>query len=139
MNDLFLNLKSPGWWLGRRIVSFLIQLASAYAKPLIEGFLATVSDRRRKKLEQAKIELNRQAEILASRPDGTVLLTLEQIKLMLFSFGILTFCRLFLLSVYIVPPNVSCRICAAVHFYLAGWRIFFVYVKQKGKIFYLNF
>jgi hypothetical protein len=56
------------------VVSFLINLASAYAKPLIDGFLATVSDRRRRKLEHAKIELDRQAEIVESRPDGAVLL-----------------------------------------------------------------
>jgi len=104
MNDFFLNIKSPGWWLGVVVVSFLINLASAYAKPLIDGFLATVSDRRRKKLEHAKIELDRQAEIVESRPDGAVLLTLEQLKLMLFAFGILTLCLLLLFSVYILSP-----------------------------------
>jgi hypothetical protein len=36
MKDFFFNLKSPGWWLGVVVISFLINLASAYAKPFID-------------------------------------------------------------------------------------------------------
>ena len=64
MNDFFRDLKSPSWWLGVVVLSLLLNLAAAYVKPLIDGFLARMSDRKLRKLESTKADLERQAEIL---------------------------------------------------------------------------
>ena len=103
MNDFFLNLKSPGWWLGVVIVSFLINLASAYAKPFIDRCMAQISDRRRKKLEIVKNELEREAEITERRPDGVVLVTLEELKFVLVALLCTSFCILIL--VFVALPS----------------------------------
>jgi flagellar biosynthesis protein FliP len=103
MNDFFLNLKSPGWWLGVVVVSFLINLASAYAKPFIDRCMAQISDRRRKKLEIAKNELEREAEITERKPDGVVLVTLEELKFVLAALLCTSFCILIL--VFVALPS----------------------------------
>ncbi len=93
MNN-FIDLKSPSWWFGVVVVAFVINIASAYAKPLLDRGMARFSDRRRRKLERAKIDLNQEAEKTERRPDGMVLLALEELKLVLAalvctSFGVL--------------------------------------------------
>jgi hypothetical protein len=80
MNDFFRDLISPGWWLGVVVVSFLVNLATAYAKPFIDRSTARISDRKRRKLEETVVELDRQLEIIERTPDGIVLLTLDQPK-----------------------------------------------------------
>ena len=109
MNDFFLNLKSPGWWLGVVIVSFLINLASAYAKPFIDRCMAQISDRRRKKLEIAKNELEREAEITERQPDGVVLVTLEELKFVLAALLCTSFCILILVFVCLLYTSPSPR------------------------------
>jgi flagellar biosynthesis protein FliP len=103
MNDFFLNLKSPGWWLGVVVVAFLINLASAYAKPFIDRCMAQISDRRRKKLEIAKNDLEREAEITERKPDGVVLVTLEELKFVLAALLCTSFCILIL--VFVALPS----------------------------------
>jgi hypothetical protein len=105
MTDFFLNLKSPGWWLGVVVVSFVINLAAAYAKPTIDRCLARLSDRRRKKLELANTDLERQAEITQRRPDGLVLLALEELTLVLAALFCTTFCILLLVFVALPFPT----------------------------------
>jgi hypothetical protein len=107
MKDFFFNLKSPGWWFGVVLVSFLINLASAYAKPLIDRCMSRVSDRRRKKLELAKSELEREAKIAERRPDGVVLVTLEELKLVLGAIFCTSFCILLLVFVAVPLPLTS--------------------------------
>ncbi|PYL72361.1 MAG: hypothetical protein DMF26_16830 [Verrucomicrobia bacterium] len=104
MKDFFFNLKSPGWWLGVVVVSFLINLASAYAKPFIDRCMARVSDRRREKLELAKSDLEREAKIAEQRPDGMVLVTLEELKLVLAALLCTSFCILLLVFVALPIP-----------------------------------
>jgi hypothetical protein len=107
MKDFFLNLKSPGWWLGVVVVSFLINLASAYAKPFIDRYMAQISDRRRKKLEIAKNDLEREAEITERRPDGVVLVTLEELKFILAALFCTSMCILILVFVALPSPLFS--------------------------------
>ena len=83
MSDFFLNLKSPGWWLGVVVVSFLINLASAYAKPILDRAWARISESRRKKLKIANDDLERQAELIERQPDGVVLVALEELTFLL--------------------------------------------------------
>ena len=106
MNDFFRDLKSPGWWLGVVVVSFLINLAAAYAKPLIDGFFARMSERKLRKLESTKADLERQAEILTRTPDSIVLLTLDEIKLVLGAILSTTLCIALLVLASLPIPTV---------------------------------
>ena len=45
MDDLLKFLTSPSWWIGVVLVSLLINLASAYIKSPLDGFLSNVSRR----------------------------------------------------------------------------------------------
>ena len=107
MKDFFFDLKSPGWWLGVVVVSFLINLASAYAKPFIDRCMANVSDRRRKKLELAKSDLEREAKIAEQRPDGVVLVSLEELKAVLAALLCASFSVLLLVFVALPLPLVN--------------------------------
>ena len=106
MNDFSRDLKSPGWWLGVVVVSFLINLAAAYAKPIIDRFFARMSERKLRKLEHAKADLERQTEILAHTPDSIVLLTLDEIKLILGAVLSTSLCiTLLVLASIPIPTN----------------------------------
>ena len=105
MNDFLRNLASPGWWLGVVIVSFLINLAAAYAKPVIDLGLARISNRRRRKLERTKTESERQVGIIERTPNGVVLLTLEELKLVLGAILFMSFCILILVFLALPIPS----------------------------------
>ena len=83
MNEFLQNIGSPSWWVGVVVVSFIINLASAYSKPLIDRTLAGLSESRRRKLERSKLELARQLQAVEATADGVVLLSLEELKLVL--------------------------------------------------------
>ena len=83
MNDFFHNLASPGWWFGVVIVSFLINLAAAYAKPIIDRAFSKLSERRRHKLEKANLQAEQQILDIKHTPNGVVLLNLEELTLVL--------------------------------------------------------
>lgn len=84
------------------VVSFVINIASAYAKPLLDRLLARFSDRRRIKLEQSYQKLQRAAELVLSIPDGVVLLSLQEVKLTLTGIASLTFCILLILLLFFI-------------------------------------
>jgi hypothetical protein len=107
MKDFFFDLKSPGWWLSVVVVSFLINLASAYAKPFIDRCMAHVSGRRRKKLELVKSDLEREAKIAEQRPDGVVLVTLEELKAVLAALLCISFSILILVFAALPLPLVN--------------------------------
>jgi hypothetical protein len=106
MDDFFHNLASPGWWLGVVVVSFLINLAAGYAKPFIDRSLARFSDRRLRKLEQTKVELDRQLAIIERTPNGVVLLSLEELKLVLGAVWSTSVCILILVLAALPIPSV---------------------------------
>ena len=60
MREFVTNVYSPSWWIGVVLVSFLINLASAYAKPSLDRLWARYSERRRSQLEQNREKLDRQ-------------------------------------------------------------------------------
>ena len=108
MNDFFSHLQSPGWWWEVVVVSVLINLAAAYIKPLIDGFFARMSERKLRKLESTKADLERQAEILTRTPHSIVLLALDEIKLVLAAVLCTSVCIVLLvlasLPIQTVPP-----------------------------------
>ena len=78
MNELLTNLSSPSWWIGVVIVSFAINLASAYAKTPLDRALARFSTRRRKKLERARQDHSAMLEAAKRQQDGLVLLSIQE-------------------------------------------------------------
>jgi hypothetical protein len=105
MNDFLRNLISPGWWFGVVIVSFLINLAAVYAKPVIDRIASGMSQRWRRKVEKARGEFERQAAIIERTPDGVVLTTLEEIMLVLGATLFVSFSILILVFLSIPIPS----------------------------------
>ena len=97
MNELFRNLASPSWWRDVIIVAFLINLAAAYAKPIIDRSWARTSDRRQRQLETLKLKLEQQLGIIERTPYGIVLLALEELMLVLAAGLMTSVCILVLL------------------------------------------
>lgn len=65
--------------------------------------MAHISDRRRKKLEIAKNDVEREAEITERKSDGVVLITLEELKFVLAALLCTSFCILIL--VFVALPS----------------------------------
>jgi len=102
MKQLITEIFSPSWWIGVVVVSFVINIASAYDKPLLDRLLARFSDRRRIKLEQSHQKLERAAELVLFITDGVVLLSLQEVKFALTAVASLTFCILLILLLFFV-------------------------------------
>ena len=45
MNDILKALSTPLWWLSVIIAGFAVNIAAAYAKPLLDRFLSSISSR----------------------------------------------------------------------------------------------
>lgn len=80
MDEIWTAFKSPAWWVTTVVISFAVNVASAYAKPWLDDLSAKRSQKRSKELEAAKEERQKTLEKALSTPDGVVLLILEQIK-----------------------------------------------------------
>lgn len=109
MKEFLINISSPSWWFGVVIVSFLINLGSAYAKKQLDRTLARFSARKRNKLEQKQHDLISMLETAKRQKDGMVLLSLQQLKFIVIglSFLILTISSLLLLTLRSNPPTLA--------------------------------
>ncbi|RCS42308.1 hypothetical protein DTL42_19410 [Bremerella cremea] len=54
MDELAKLITTPAWWISTVIIAFLVNIAAAYAKPLIDNLVATWSTKRRERLEEEK-------------------------------------------------------------------------------------
>lgn len=97
MSELFNNLSSPSWWIGVVIVSFVISLASAYAKAPLDRVLGRLSKRKRDKSERAQREIGAMLEAAKRQKDGVILLSIEELKLVVIGITLLVLCILLLL------------------------------------------
>ena len=97
MSDLFNNLSSPSWWIGVVIVSFAINLASAYAKAPLDRALGRLSKRKRDKSERARREISTMLEAAKRQKDGVVLLSIQELRLAFIGITIAVLCILLLL------------------------------------------
>jgi hypothetical protein len=97
MSDLFNNLSSPSWWIGVVIVSFAINLASAYAKVPLDRALGRLSKRKREKSERAQREISTMLEAAKRQKDGVVLLSIQELRLVIIGISLVALCILILL------------------------------------------
>lgn len=107
MRELFNNLSSPSWWIGVVIVSFAINLASDYAKGPLDRALGRLSKRKRDKSEQAQREIGTMLEAARRQKDGVVLLSIQQLRLVVIGITLVVLCilLLFLLKLESSPLN----------------------------------
>jgi hypothetical protein len=106
MNEFLQNIAAPSWWVSVVVVSFLINLASAYAKPLIDRTLAGLSAHRRRRFEQSKRALTQQLQAVEAMADGLVLLELEELKLAL-AAGLCISLSILVLLVVSLSPTIA--------------------------------
>jgi hypothetical protein len=55
------DISKPSWWLSVIIAGFLVNLLSAYAKPVLDKSLARYSHSRRQRLEAKHLERDKYA------------------------------------------------------------------------------
>lgn len=69
LDRLWVDIASPYWWVTAVLIGLLVNLASAYLKPVVDRWLTYRSGRQQEKDIAAQAEFMRQVELLASRPD----------------------------------------------------------------------
>lgn len=81
------------------VVSFAINLASAYAKTPLDRVLNHLSARRRQKSDRAQREIAAMLEKAKHQKDGVVLLSIQELRLVVMGIALVVFCILLLLMV----------------------------------------
>ncbi len=79
------------------IVSFAINLASAYAKAPLDRALGRLSKRKRDKSERAQREVSTMLEAAKRQKDGLVLLSIQELRLAIIGITSVVLCILLLL------------------------------------------
>jgi hypothetical protein len=131
MSDLFNNLSSPSWWIGVVIMSFVINLASAYAKAPLDRALGRLSKRRRDKSERAQREISTMLEAAKRQKDGVVLLSIQELRLAFIGITIAVLCILLLLLLKLESSalNLPLVILVPLMLFLA-----FFFLRRSAKI-----
>ena len=80
MNEVLKNLSSPSSLVGVIVVSFVVNLLSAYAKPYLDRALDRRSAWHRQRSDDARIKRYAEVREVLATPDGIVLLSLEELK-----------------------------------------------------------
>jgi hypothetical protein len=80
VNEVLKNLSSPSSLVGVIVVSFVVNLFSAYAKPYLARALDRRSARHRQRSEEARVKRYAEVREVLATPDGIVLLSLEELK-----------------------------------------------------------
>ena len=79
------------------IVSFAINLASAYAKAPLDRALGRLSKRKQAKSERTQREIGTMLEAAKRQKDGVVLLSIQELRLMVIGITLVVLCILLLL------------------------------------------
>ncbi len=92
MEDFLQNLSSPSWWFGVALVGFLINLASAYLKPVVDNIASRVSSSRKRAIEKERQLFEDRVCQLLLNPISTVELKLDSLSynLKFFSYAIVS-------------------------------------------------
>lgn len=93
MNEFYVWIKSPSWWVGVVGVSLLINILSTYGSRLLDRLGGRISEKRRLSAEKQQSQFRADVEEALSTPDGLVLIYLKNVLAMLKVVG------LFVLSV----------------------------------------
>ena len=79
------------------MVSFAINLASAYAKAPLDRALDRLSKRKHHKSERAQREISTMLEAAKRQKDGVVLLSIQELRLVVIGITLVVLCLLLLL------------------------------------------
>ena len=133
MSDLLNNVSSPSWWIGVVIVSFAINLAGAYAKAPLDRALGRLSKRKRDKSERAQREISTMLEEAKRQKDGVVLLSIQELRLVVIGITLVVLCILLLLlwKLESSPLNLALPLVILVPLMLL---LAFFYLRQAAKI-----
>lgn len=77
MDEFLKEVAKPSWWIGVVIVGFLINLGSAYAKPLIDKVLGRFWFASRQATVRRKEKIEKQAKELLASPQKVIELKLD--------------------------------------------------------------
>jgi len=133
MKEFLSNISSLSWWIGVVIVSFLINLGSAYAKKALDLALARFSERQRNKLEQKQLNLTLMLETAKRHKDGMVLLSIQQLKFIVIGLSLFIFTILSLL-LFSLQSNPSTLALPFVLMLLLLMFLILVSLRQASKI-----
>jgi hypothetical protein len=134
MREFVTNVYSPSWWIGVVLVSFLINLASAYAKPSLDRLWARYSARRRSRLEQDREKLDRQLAGIMSMPDGIVLLSVDELRAVLGAVLCFSVCSVLILSLFFLSGSIRVLIFGALFIFLFAALILMHVARKNGDL-----
>jgi hypothetical protein len=134
MREFVTNVYSPSWWIGVVLVSFLINLASAYAKPSLDRLWARYSARRRSQLEQNREKLDRQFADIMSTPDGIVLLSVDELRAVLGGVLCFSVCSVLILSLFFLSGSIRILIFGALFVFLFAALVLMHVATKKGDL-----
>jgi len=80
MNETPPNFRSLSWWLSAFVAGIIIHVLAAYTKSFFDRIVARFSVRVRAKQKAANDQFEKQVKYVLSRPDGLILVSLEEIK-----------------------------------------------------------
>ncbi len=134
MADFVTNIYSPSWWIGVVLVSFLINLASAYAKPSLDRLWARYSARRHSQLERNREKLDRQVADIMSMPDGIVLLSIDELRAVLGAVLCFSVCSVLILSLFFLTGSLRFLIFTALFVFLFAALVLMHVATKKGEL-----
>jgi hypothetical protein len=134
MRDFVTNIYSPSWWIGVVLVSFLINLASAYSKPSLDRLWARYSARRRSQLERTREKVDQQVADIMSMPDGIVLLSIDELRAVLGAVLCFSICSVLILSLFFLTGSIRVLIFAALFVFLFAALVLMHVATKKGDL-----
>ena len=134
MREFVTNVCSPSWWIGVVLVSFLINLASSYAKPSLDRLWARYSARRRSQLEQNREKLDRQLADIMSMPDGIILLSVDELRAVLGAVLCFCVCSVLILSLFFLSGSIRFLIFGALFVFLFAALVLMHVATKKGDL-----
>ena len=91
MNEIVNNIQSPAWWICVVVVSFIVNILAGYAKPICDHIGASMSVRLRNKLKKEEAEFEKDVEAILASQDGVTLVSLEEIRAVVFAMFFMAF------------------------------------------------
>jgi hypothetical protein len=110
MSDFKTTLSSPLWWISVVVVGMLINLASAYLKPLIDKFLFKVSLSWRRRTARQREERARLIEMLHQSKEEMFLFSIEEVRFRMRALHFILYSLLFLVMSQILALDSLKRI-----------------------------
>jgi len=83
MNEIISNFQSPAWWLTAVVLAIVVNLLSAYIKPLMDRGISRISTGGQRWVERSHAAYERRVERVLRDPNGVVMATLDEFRFLL--------------------------------------------------------